>query len=159
MVDYYVSVLKGIFKHGFRYILVLNGHGGNAPIIKQAAKTATKKGERVVIIVNWWRDLAKRVRKLVEESPGGHASEDETSEVMFVRPELVDMSVAEAHRVETKFEIISGTYREELLPSAMYGNPMKATEEKGRLIMEQAEEEVFELIKQLERGELPLEKD
>ena len=159
LVDYYVSVLKGIFKHGFRYILVLNGHGGNAPIIKQAAKTATKKGERVVIIVNWWRDLAKRVRKLVEESPGGHASEDETSEVMFVRPELVDMSVAEAHRVETKFEIISGTYREELLPSAMYGNPMKATEEKGRLIMEQAEEEVFELIKQLERGELPLEKD
>jgi creatinine amidohydrolase len=159
LVEYYVSVLKGIFKHGFRYIVALNGHGGNTPIIKQAAKTATKKGERVVVIVNWWRDLAKSARKLVEESPGGHAAEDETSEVMFVRPELVDMSVAEAHRVETRFEIISGTFREEIFPSAIYGNPLKATEEKGRLIMEQAEEEVTKLINQLERGELPIEKD
>jgi creatinine amidohydrolase len=159
LVEYYVSVLKGIFKHGFRYIVVLNGHGGNAPIIKQAAKTATKKGERVVVIVNWWRDLAKNARTLVEETPGGHAAEDETSEVMYVRPELVDMKVAESHRVETRFEIISGTYRELLLPSAMYGDPRKATEDKGRLIMEQAEEEIIELIKQMERGELPVEKD
>jgi len=159
LVEYFVSVLKGVFKHGFRYIVVLNGHGGNAPIIKQAAKTATKKGERVVIMVNWWRDLAKEVRKIVEETPGGHAAEDETSEVMFVRPDLVDMKVAEAHRVETRFEIISGTFREELLPSAMKGDPRKASEDKGRLIMEQAEENVINLIKQLERGELPIEKD
>ena len=158
LVDYYVSVLKGIFKHGFRYVLALNGHGGNAPIIKQAAKTATKKGERVVIIVNWWRDLAKSARELVGETPGGHAAEDETSEVMHVRPELVDMKVAEAHRVETKYEIVSGAYRGELLPAAMYGDPRKASEEKGRLIMEQAEEEILELIKQLESGKLPLEK-
>ncbi|MFW9812589.1 MAG: creatininase family protein [Candidatus Thorarchaeota archaeon] len=158
LVDYYVSVLKGIFKHGFRYVLVLNGHGGNAAIIKQAAKTATKKGERIVIIVNWWRDLAKTARSLVEETPGGHAAEDETSEVLHVRPDLVDIKVAEAHRVETKFEIISGTYRAELLPAGMYGDPKKATEEKGRLIMEQAEEEIIELVNQLEHGKLPIEK-
>jgi creatinine amidohydrolase len=34
--------------------------------------------------VNWWRDLAKSARTLVEETPGGHAAEDETSEVMHV---------------------------------------------------------------------------
>jgi creatinine amidohydrolase len=159
LTDYYVSVLKGIYKHGFRFVLVLNGHGGNSAIIKQAAKTATKKGERVAIIVDWWRDLAKTARKLVEETPGGHAAEDETSEVMHVRPDLVDMSVAEAHRVEVKFEIISGSYRNELLPSAMYGDPRKASEEKGRLIMEQAEEEIIQLVNQLERGELPVERN
>lgn len=157
LVDFYISILKGIFKHGFRYVVALNGHGGNSPILKQAAKTATKKGQRVVVIVNWWRDLAKTVRKLVEETPGGHAAEDETSEVMFVRPDLVDMKVAEAHRVVTKFEIISGTYREELLPCGMYGDPRKATEEKGRLIFEQAEEEIIELVNQLAMGKLPLE--
>lgn len=158
LVEYYVSILKGIFKHGFRYIVTLNGHGGNAPIIRQAAKTATKKGQRVVVIVNLRRDLAKNARKSVEETPSGHAAEDETSEVMFVRPDLVDMSVAKAHRVETRFEIISGTYREELFPSAMYGDPRKATEDKGQVIMEQAEKEIIELIQQLELGELPLEK-
>ena len=156
LVEYYRSIMKAVFKHGFRYIVALNGHGGNEPILRQAAKKATRKGERVVIIVNWWRDLAKSARELVEETPGGHAAEDETSELMFIRPDLVDMTVAEAHRVETKFTIISGTYRGELLPSAMYGDPRKATEEKGKLIMEKAEEELIELITQLENGKLPV---
>jgi creatinine amidohydrolase len=156
---YYASVMKGIFKHRFRYLVVLNGHGGNVPALKIAAKDATEEGERFVIIVNWWRDLAKAARKIVEETPGGHAAEDETSEVMHIRPDLVDMSKAVSYRVVSNFEIISGTYRDELLPSAMYGDPGKATEEKGRLIMEQAEAELIELINQLESGNLPLTRE
>jgi creatinine amidohydrolase len=157
LVEYYGSVMKAVFNLGFRYIVALNGHGGNDPILRQAAKEATQRGERVVIIVNWWRDLAKSARTLVEETPGGHAAEDETSEVMHVRPDLVDMTVAESHRVETKFTIISGTYRGELLPSAMYGDPRKASEDKGKLIMDQAEEELIALVTQLEKGQLPVE--
>jgi creatinine amidohydrolase/Fe(II)-dependent formamide hydrolase-like protein len=67
------------------------------------------------------------------------------------------MAVAESHRVETKFTIISGTYRGELLPSAMYGDPRKASEDKGKLIMDQAEEELIALVTQLEKGQLPVE--
>ena len=159
LTEFYTSVMKGIFKNRFRYLIVLNGHGGNVPALKIAAKDATEKDQRVVIIVNWWRDLAKSARELVEETPGGHAAEDETSEVLAVRPDLVDMPKAVSHRVITKFDIISGSYREQLLPSAMYGDPRKATEEKGRLIMEQAEEELIELIHQLERHELPITRE
>ena len=159
LMEFYVSIMKGVFKHRFRYLIVLNGHGGNVPALKMAAKSATEKGECVVIIVNWWRDLAEGVRKIVEETPGGHAAEDETSEVMHVRPDLVDMAKAVSHRVVSKFDIISGSYRDELLPSAMYGDPRKATPDKGRLIMEQAEEELIELINQLERGNLPLTRE
>ena len=159
LIQFYKSVMTGVFKNRFGYLIVLNGHGGNVPALKLAAKAATEKGECVVIIVNWWRDLAETARKIVEETPGGHAAEDETSEVMHVRPDLVHLSKAVAHRVVTKFEIISGGYREELLPSAMYGDPRKATEEKGRLIMEQAEEELIELINNLECGNLPLTKE
>ena len=159
LTQFYDSIMKGVFKHRFRYLVVLNGHGGNVPALKLAAKSATEKGEHVVIIVNWWRDLAERARKLVEETPSGHAAEDETSEVMHVRPDLVELSKAVSHRVVTKYEIISGSYREELLPSAMYGDPRKATAEKGRLIMEQAEEELIELINELERGNLPLTRE
>lgn len=159
LVDFYTSIMKGVFKQGFRYLIALNGHGGNVGPLHQAAKTATKKGERVVIIVNWWRDLAETTRDLVIETPMGHAAEDETSEVIHVRPDLVDMSRAVAHRVETEYTIISGTYRNELLPSAMYGDPTKASEEKGRQIMEQAEKELIELVKKLERGQLPIKRD
>jgi creatinine amidohydrolase len=159
LIQFYTSVMKGVFNNRFRFLIVLNGHGGNVPALKLAAKAATEKGERVVIIVNWWRDLAESARKLVEETPGGHAAEDETSEMMHVRPDLVDLSKAVAHRVVSKFWIVSGSYREELLPSAMYGDPRKASEEKGRLIMEQAEEEIIELINQIERGKLPINRE
>ena len=159
LTQFYKSVMTGVFKNRFRYLIVLNGHGGNVPALKMAAKAATEKGECVVIIVNWWRDLAETARKIVEETPSGHAAEDETSEVLHVRPDLVDMSKAVAHRVVSKFDIIAGSYREEFLPSAMYGDPRKATEEKGRLIMEQAEEELIELINNLERGKLPITKE
>jgi creatinine amidohydrolase len=158
LTGYYESVMRAIFKHGFHYVVVLNGHGGNDPILRQAARKATQEGERTVVIVNWWRDLAKSARELVEETPGGHAAEDETSEVMHVRPDLVDMTVAEAHRIETRFTIVSGAYRKDLLPSAVYGDPRKASEEKGKVIMEQAEKELVELINQLEQGQLPVEK-
>ncbi|MFW9958395.1 MAG: creatininase family protein [Candidatus Odinarchaeota archaeon] len=158
LMDFYTSVMKGVFKHGFRYLVVLNGHGGNIPVLTLAAKAATDNGQRAVIIVNWWKELAESARKLAEETPMGHAAEDETSEVMHVRPDLVNMAKAEFHRVVTRFTIISGTSREELLPSAMYGDPRKATPEKGRLIMEQAEEELISLVNQLEKGELPITK-
>ncbi len=159
LIDVYAAVMNNVFKHGFRYIIVLNGHGGNIPEIHLAAKRATEQGQRVVIIVNWWNELAEDARKLVEETPAGHAAEDETSEVLFVRPDLVDMNKAEAHRVVSKFRIVSGVYREELLPAAMYGDPTKATSEKGRLIMEQAEEDLLSLINQLEQGKLPIERE
>ncbi len=159
LTEFYVSVMKGVFKHGFRYLVVLNGHGGNIPELTIAAKAATDTGQRAVIIVNWWKELAKSARTLVEETPMGHAAEDETSEVLHVRPDLVDMSKLKSHRVVSRFTIISGMLREELLPSAMHGDPRKATAEKGRLIFEQAEEELIALINQLEKGELPISKE
>lgn len=158
LVNFYADVMNSVFRNGFRFIIALNGHGPNATLLEQAAKKATMTGERVVIIVNWWIDLAKEVRKIVLESPEGHAAEDETSELMFVRPDLVDLSAAMKKTVKTKYRIVSAGYREELYPAAILGDPTLASEEKGRLILEQAEVDLIELISQLERGEVPIEK-
>ena len=38
----------------------------------------------------------------------------------------------------------------------MYGDPMKATKEKGQLIMEQAADQLVDLIENLEKDKLPL---
>ncbi|MHA1575963.1 MAG: creatininase family protein [Candidatus Thorarchaeota archaeon] len=155
LIDFYISIMKGVFKQGFRYIIVINGHDGNTSHLATAAKKATMKGERVVIIVDWWRDLAKDARKITVETPAGHAAEDETSEIMYVKPHLVDMSEAKAARVVTRFKLVSAQYRKDLYPSALFGDPRKASADKGKLIMEQAEEELIELINQVEKGKLP----
>ncbi|MBD3406719.1 MAG: creatininase family protein [Candidatus Lokiarchaeota archaeon] len=160
LVHLYHDVMKSVFNHGFRFIIALNGHGPNAALLQQAAKRATAEGEHAVIIVNWWIDFAKTARKVVLTTPEGHAAEDETSEMLFVRPDLVDEAKMVAGRVETKYRIVSARYREDLLPNAIYGNPLDASADKGRIIIEEAIEELMELVGQLERGKLPLlEKD
>ncbi|MFW9918366.1 MAG: creatininase family protein [Candidatus Thorarchaeota archaeon] len=156
LVRFYTSIMKGVFKHSIRYLMVLNGHGGNSGHIETAAKDATTEGERVVVIVNWWRDLAESARAIVLETPEGHAAEDETSEVMYVAPHLVDIGKMIPAKVSSKYRIVSGQYRKELVPNASYGDPRKATKEKGQLIMEQAVEDLVQLIGELEKGNLPL---
>ncbi len=47
-------------------------------------------------------------------------------------------------------------FRKDLIPNATYGDPRKASKEKGALMMEQASEELIELVNQLEKDELPL---
>ncbi len=152
----YRDVMKAVFRQGFKFIVALNGHGGNSTLLRQAAEEATEGHDGAVIIVNWWDDLAKSVRAEILETPDGHAGEDETSEVLAVRPDLVDMKAAKDARVRTSFRIVSASRREELLPRGIYGEPQSATAEKGKAIMERAEEELIQLVEQLEQGKLPI---
>lgn len=155
LVMFYAEIMKSVFDHGFHYLVVINGHGGNSSALQNAAKTATERGEHVVVIINWWRDLGKKARAEVLETQEGHAAEDETSEVMHVRPDLVDMSSAEAARAEMEYMVISASYRRELYPSAVYGDPTSATPEKGEAIIDEAIQDLIDLIEKLEKGELP----
>ncbi len=152
----YRDVMKAVFRQGFKFIVALNGHGPNAPLLRQAAEVATEGNDGAVVIVNWWNDLAKSVKAEVLETPEGHAGEDETSEVLAVRPDLVDMKAAKGARVHTTFRVVSTSRRKELLPRGVYGEPESATAEKGRAIMEKAEEELIQLVEQLEQGKLPI---
>ncbi len=156
LIEFYADVMRGVFNQGFRYLVALNGHGGNSAHLESAAKKATEKGERVVIIVNWWRDLAESARREVLETPEGHSAEDETSEMMHVAPHLVHMATAKPARVRTRYRVVSAAFREEIYPDAMYGDPTTASPEKGQAILKQAAEELIQLINDLERGKLPL---
>ncbi len=152
----YRDVMKAVFRQGFKFIIALNGHGGNSRLLHQAAEYSTEDHDGTVVIVNWWSDLAASVRAEICETPDGHAGEDETSEVLAVRPDLVDMKAAKSARIRTTFRIVSASRREELLPRGIYGEPQNATAEKGRAIMERAEKELIELVQQLEKGKLPI---
>lgn len=152
----YRDVMVAVLRHGVKFIVALNGHGPNAAILQQAAQAATEGTDGAVVVVNWWVDVAKQTREKVLQTAEGHAAEDETSEVLAIRPELVDLGVARGARVRTEFRIVSASRREALLPRGMYGEPEKATAEKGKAIMQAAEDELVKLVQQLEQGKLPI---
>ncbi len=153
--NFYTEVLRAIIANGIKKIIVLNGHGGNAGHIRAAAEEACEGNDAIIVVINWWLDLGKDARKKVLETQEGHAAEDETSEVMAVRPDLVDLSKAVAWRPHFEFSFYSSKLRSKQLKDGMYGDPTKASPAKGTVIVEAAINELVDFVKKFERGEFP----
>lgn len=85
--QYVYQIVEGLYKHGARKILVLNGHGGNIKTIERIGLEFDKKGAMVVML-NWWL----MAWDMKPEWKGGHGGGEETAGIMAVDPSLIDMS-------------------------------------------------------------------
>lgn len=155
-----MDIVDSVVRHDFRRILLLNGHGGNQAIFGVLGEQIGQRWPKVeCMVANWWGPAAERLREFQEGPLGsvGHACEFETSIMLAVAPELVDMSLAEddgiQHRVESMaFDLLHGPaatcYRpfEELSRSGVFGRPSLASAEKGRRILDEVVGALHELI-------------
>lgn len=91
------DLLESAYEHGFRHILILNGHGGNiAPIQATLAEVLHELSGLTVRLGSWWRE--PEVKAVLDtafrEHGSGHADAGETSVVMAIRPEVVRLDRA-----------------------------------------------------------------
>lgn len=95
--DIVVDLVESAYHHGFRRILILNGHGGNVAPIQVAVVEAMHELPGLEIRVgNWWRE-AEVARVLAEAFPdeaAGHADAGETSAILAIRPDVVHLERA-----------------------------------------------------------------
>lgn len=86
------ELCEALIHHGFRRILVLNGHGGNHDPIKIAARNVADRTGVAVAAASYWNlaadDLAPFQDGEVDAIPG-HACGFETACMLALRPELV----------------------------------------------------------------------
>jgi creatinine amidohydrolase len=86
------DLCDSLFHHGFRRILVLNGHGGNHDPIKIAARNLADRTGVAVAAASYWNmaadDLAQFQELEVDAIPG-HACGFETAMMLALRPEMV----------------------------------------------------------------------
>ena len=78
--QYVYQIVDGLYKHGARKILVLNGHGGNIKTIERIGLEFDKKGAMVVML-NWWL----MAWDMKPEWKGGHGGRTLRTEV-FTAP-------------------------------------------------------------------------
>jgi len=145
--EYVYRVLRGVASMGYRMVLAVNGHGGNSLALRLAAKRASYETGVPIAVVDWWSELAQEKRRQLFQYPG-HAGEDETSAMLYIAPESVDMSKASDHVVETvpRLSVYSPRLEEMLYPRAVLGKATAASAEKGR---EWLEEVVKDLVKRI----------
>lgn len=154
------ELADSVIRHGFRRLVLLNGHGGNQAILGVLGEQVGQRWPEVeCLVTSWWTAAADRLKKLQQGPVGsvGHACEFETSILLAIAPELVDMSLAEdggiQHRVESMwFDLLHGPaatcYRpfERLSKSGAFGKPSLANVEKGRQILDEVTAALHTLV-------------
>ena len=94
-INYVLDVTKSLAYHGFKKILLLNGHGSNMPNLDLVARRTNLETDAECMLTAWWQLLTvdKEFLPRWRESkfPGGcaHAGELETSVYMYLEGEHV----------------------------------------------------------------------
>jgi len=145
---YVKHVLLEVYRNGVKYLVILNGHGGNTRELQVVAKEVSSSTSLSILIIDWWRDVAQQKRQEIFQYPG-HAGEDETSALMAIRPELVKMEYAKDHVMPyPTLKIYSKKIENELFPEAVNGKATLATPEKGKEFMEAVVKEIIKAVKE-----------
>ena len=158
--DYIKAIILSASSHGPRKFIVINGHGGNTPSLKEVAEELRSDDDIFVAIATAYP------AKL-----DGHAGEDETSIMLHLRPELVEMKKA----VDTKQnESIAGIKMKaqkmgpadfgwdtiDLSPTGVFGaagktiEATKATSKHGEEILRENVDELCALAEDLKKAKL-----
>lgn len=140
------DVVGSVVRHGFRRILIVNGHGGNGGVIDVLASTLGHKhyGQARIAALTYFQLARDAIASLRQSQPGGmgHACEFETAMIQKIRPDLVKMDKAATTYPDPgsrylTTDLLGGspirTYHDfgDLSDSGTLGDPSLATPEKG----------------------------
>ena len=137
-------IVGSLVRHGFRRILLLNGHGGNIAALDLIVGELTRELGIPLTSVNYWMVALDVVAELLERQTAlHHACEGETSLMLAVAPELVDGDrLREAHGRQggdPKMALGPGVGRwlsfAERTDSGVIGDAALATADKGRVLI------------------------
>lgn len=152
------SVAKSLERDGIRKLVIVNGHGGNE--FKPCLRTLIPRTNVFCVLVNFFQMMAD-VSKTLFENPGDHADEMETSLIMALRPELVDMSKADDGAARPSlFEAARKGWAwyprpfDKLTRNSGCGDPRKATPEKGNKYFEIAQERLAQFLFELHNSKV-----
>lgn len=149
-----VNITKSVAYHGFKKILIVNGHGSNTSPIDLVARRTVLETDALCAAVNYI-PLALDAFNTVKDTPVvAHADEFETSLYLHLAPERVQMDKADADTdvVGKHFSSDSTTavrfndYWSRWTQLGVHGDATTATAEKGAVIFEAAVSTLVEIV-------------
>ena len=162
------DVLESLITAGFRRIFLLNGHGGNITPSRQAIHNVQIRHRDtkglLLAFSSWWTIAAEQIAGIpgIQADSVTHACEMETSMILRLRPELVDMESATGTNIDFDSEFyvpdfsaasrvdIARTF-DQLSVTGAFGHPELATAEKGEALFQAAANEVVKFVREFAR--------
>lgn len=175
-----LDITRSVAYHGFKRIIIVNGHGSNHPLVEEAGRQTNLQTDALCVTLSWWQLVGQFWNTELRTSviPGGcaHACELETSMYLYadkanVRMDLIEGRMPEYDRIPGEHEwhysdITAGngpatlvewtsTYTE----TGVIGEADKGTEEKGRRVVDHAAARMVEMVRWLRARPRPPRRD
>ena len=145
-----VDVIRSLASHGFKKIIIVNGHGGNNPMIQAAILKLRDEDELTVGLTNWLSLVPEKVR-------GGHAGEVETSMIMAIYPDLVRKDKLSGEVIKMTPRSILGVKlpfprTKTVSKYGYFGNPIDSNVEEGEDILEGASSKFADYLREVRKS-------
>ncbi len=154
-----LSITKSVAYHGFKKILLVNGHGSNTPLVDLVARKTVLATQSLCFATGYYLFLMEAFQKVRETKVIAHADEFETSLYLHLAPERVrmDRAVEDNDRMGKfvssdstgNYPVRFNDYWGRWTRTGVHGDPTKATAEKGRVLFEAAVSGLLELVDEL----------
>ncbi len=149
-----IEIAGSLYTHGLRNFVMISGHAGGthmASIINAGEKILETLPESKVAVLSVL-DLSAKLSHEIIETPGdSHAGEVETSLMQYLRPDDVKGTSPEEYPAFPGKILARDKIR--AWPGGVWGNPAKASREKGKTIISREAMLLCKLIEDLEQFE------
>lgn len=149
-------------RNGLKKIILFNGHGGSTSFLQYFCQSqlAEKKDYIVVLFQSGPDPLKdKEINSLKKAVLDGHAGEEETAMIYFIRPDLVDVKViglesgADQARLKTLPFGYTGIWWYSRYPNHYCGEPVQPDKRLGELLVTKDADQLALLIKYLKSND------
>lgn len=150
-----LNVTKSVAYHGFKKILIVNGHGSNVPLIDVVARRTTLETHSLCAASHYFAFATEAFNAVKDTAVMAHADEFETSLYLHLAPERVQMDKAGAgDDVRGRYVSSDSTtpyarfndFWSRWTDLGVHGDARTATAEKGEVIFEAAVSGLLALI-------------
>lgn len=166
------DICESLAKHGIDKFIIINGHGHNRPVLRTFMDEFKKRRDVFLFLIEWWIAGFKLTPELWspnrEDLPDGHAADVETSGMLAINSNLVNMSKADKvvlgslGNTNIKFnkstsvvfkdypvDITTISNFKQFTKSGVIGSSLEATKKKGEILLDKVSDFLAEFIREL----------
>jgi creatinine amidohydrolase len=178
-IEHVLDICKSLAYHGFKRILLLNGHGSNMPNLDLVARRCNLETDAECGYAAWWSLLTVDPEFLPRwresKFPGGcaHACELETSMYLYLSPEDVRRDRIRSgtiafHDPPSRYRYVDlfghgpvhvTSWTSSYSDTGVLGDAERATAEKGRQAYEEAVRRLCEFVQEWSEAPRPTRRD
>ena len=147
-----LDIVRSAYRKGIRNFILVSGHGGGLHMsaIKEVAEVLVNElmGVKIAVLTPY-DSLWKELSALADTENDSHAGEMETSMVLALRPELVKGRSKEEYPKFPKPFVVKDKLK--YWPGGVWGNPNKASVEKGDKAVKLILKKLIEVVDRIEK--------